>query len=72
MSIANAVEEAKSRGVKTAVAKVPYWRTLKAHGYLNEEYPGGIEAHKRLLEREGFRINSRGKKYQLPTLKNTW
>ena len=25
----------------------PYWRTLKSGGYLNEKYPGGVEAHER-------------------------
>jgi hypothetical protein len=43
----------------------PYWRTLKADGFLNEKYPGGQEAHKRLLEGENFRVIARGKKYQV-------
>jgi len=32
---------------------------------LNEKYPGGQEAHKRLLEEENFRVIARGKKYQV-------
>lgn len=65
MIIANAVqEEAATKGNSTP-AKIPYWRTLKADGFLNEKYPGGSENHKRLLEKEGFKIISRGKKYQV-------
>ena len=33
--------------------KTPYWRTLKAGGELNEKYPGGIEAQRKMLESEG-------------------
>jgi alkylated DNA nucleotide flippase Atl1 len=40
---------------------VPYWRTLKIGGYLNEKYPGGIEAHGSLLRKEGFEILGKGK-----------
>jgi alkylated DNA nucleotide flippase Atl1 len=65
MTIANAVEEIISQGKKSALAKVPYWRTLKSEGFLNEKYPGGQERHKKLLEKEGFKIIPRGKKYQL-------
>ncbi|WP_298017955.1 MGMT family protein [uncultured Dysosmobacter sp.] len=42
--------------------KTPYWRTLKANGELNEKYPGGIEAQKEMLEREGHVIIPRGRK----------
>jgi alkylated DNA nucleotide flippase Atl1 len=45
--------------------KIPYWRTLKADGFLNEKYPGGLEAQKTLLEKEGHKIVRRGKKYQV-------
>lgn len=34
----------------------PYWRTLKANGELSEKYPGGIEAQKDKLEKEGHTI----------------
>ncbi len=42
--------------------KTPYWRTLKAGGELNEKYPGGIEAQKELLEKEGHTILQKGRK----------
>jgi hypothetical protein len=41
----------------------PYWRTLKAGGYLNEKYPGGVVAQRAQLEREGHRIIQRGRRY---------
>jgi len=62
MTAANAVEEASREG---KALDIPYWRTLKADGFLNEKYPGGQEAHKRLLEEENFRVIARGKKYQV-------
>ena len=40
----------------------PYWRTLKANGELNEKYPGGIEAQKEQLEKEGHTIIQKGRK----------
>lgn len=40
----------------------PYWRTLKANGELNEKYPGGIEAQREMLEREGHTIIQKGQK----------
>lgn len=60
MTIANAVEEMKQQGGKT---EIPYWRTIKADGTLNEKYPGGAISHKEMLEREGFRIIQKGKIY---------
>jgi len=65
MSIANAVEEAIAQGDKSALSKIPYWRTLKADGFLNEKYPGGLEGHKKRLEKEGHEIRARGKRYQV-------
>jgi alkylated DNA nucleotide flippase Atl1 len=62
MTAANAVEEASKEGKSLGI---PYWRTLKTDGFLNEKYPGGQEAHKRLLEEENFRVIARGKKYQV-------
>ena len=60
MTAANAAEEAKSEGRDL---DIPYWRTLKADGYLNEKYPGGVQAHKMLLEEEGFTVARRGRRY---------
>lgn len=62
MTAANAAEEAK---VENKDLGIPYWRTLKSDGYLNEKYPGGAEAHKALLEQEGFTVIQRGKKYRV-------
>jgi hypothetical protein len=36
---------------------------VKAGGFLNEKYPGGAKAHKKLLEKEGFVIIQKGKKF---------
>lgn len=55
MTAANAAEETQS--------DVPYWRTIKNNGELNEKYPGGIENHKKLLEKEGHTVFKKGKKY---------
>jgi len=43
--------------------KIPYWRTLKAKGELNERYPDGIDSQKLLLEMEGHTILQKGKRY---------
>jgi len=60
MTAANAVEEARREG---QLMDIPYWRTLKADGSLNPKYPGGQEAHKKLLEQEGHQVVQKGKKY---------
>jgi alkylated DNA nucleotide flippase Atl1 len=60
MTAANAVEEGIQDGT---LLNIPYWRTLKADGFLNEKYPGGAEAQKRLLEDEGFVVRQKGKRY---------
>lgn len=60
--VANAAEEAKAKGVKNTT---PYWRTLKTDGFLNEKYPGGAIAQKRRLEKEGFKVIPRGKKFSV-------
>jgi alkylated DNA nucleotide flippase Atl1 len=57
---AHAAEERKQKGEKDIT---PYWRTLKSDGSLNEKYPGGAEAQKELLEREGHTVIQKGKKY---------
>jgi len=57
---ANAAEEAAKQGKNF---NIPYWRTLKADGFLNEKYPGGAESHKEKLEKEGFKIVQKGRKY---------
>ena len=60
MTAANAVEEAKN---ESRHIDIPYWRILKADGYLNYKFPGGAELHKELLENEGFNIISKGKRF---------
>ena len=57
---ANAAEEQREKGEKSIT---PYWRTLKAGGVINPKYPGGAEAQKRLLEKEGHVVAQKGKKY---------
>ena len=60
MTAANAAEEAAKEG---RCLNIPYWRTLKTGGFLNEKYPGGSEAHKKSLEKEGFKIIQKGRKF---------
>ena len=57
---ANAAIEAKERGEKDTT---PYWRTVKTGGLLNEKFPGGAVEQKKMLEKEGFKILQKGKKY---------
>jgi len=45
-----------------ADGKIPWWRTLKAQGELNEKYPGGLAAQRLLLEMEGHEVVQRGKR----------
>lgn len=58
MTAANAAEEDKNN-------YNPYWRTLKIGGFLNPKYPGGEQNHKRLLEKEGFRVVKKGRNYRV-------
>jgi len=65
MTIANAVEEVIATGEAPELANLPYWRTLKNDGFLNDKYPGGQEAQKAKLEAEGITLRARGKKFQV-------
>ncbi len=60
MTAANAAEEAAHEGKSL---NLPYWRTLKADGTLNEKYPGGALAQKKLLECEGFSVIKKGRHF---------
>lgn len=40
----------------------PYWRTLKSNGELNIKYPEAISLQKKLLEKEGHKIITKGTK----------
>ncbi len=42
--------------------ETPYWRTLKADGELNPKYPGGVDAQKEKLEKEGHTVIQKGRK----------
>ncbi len=66
MTAANAAEETVNQGKPL---NIPYWRTLKADGSLNEKYPGGALAQKKLLEQEGFTILKKGKKFVVKDFK---
>lgn len=57
---AKASKEAAAAGEKNLNA---YWRTLKTGGIINEKYPGGVEAQKKLLEKEGHKIIQKRKKF---------
>jgi hypothetical protein len=67
MTAANAAEEAANEGKSL---HIPYWRTLKADGFLNDKYPGGALAQKKLLEQEGFTILKKGKKFMVNNFEN--
>ncbi len=50
-----------NESAENKIEEVPYWRTLDWEGRLNEKFPGGIEAQKLLLEKEGHKIIEEGK-----------
>jgi len=59
---AHAAEEATAEGKKDTT---PYWRTLKSGGYINQKYPGGVDAQAVRLTVEGHTIEpGKGKKPQ--------
>jgi hypothetical protein len=60
MTAANAAQEAADLGKPLSI---PYWRTLKADGSLNEKYPGGIDTQRKHLEKEGFTLLKKGKRF---------
>lgn len=66
---AGAAEEAQAEGKKNVT---PYWRTLKVGGMLNEKYPGGIKAQKKLLEKEGHKVIQKGKKFIVVDFEKHW
>ena len=43
--------------------KIPWWRTLKTKGELNEKYPGGVDGQKLMLEMDGHTVVQKGKRY---------
>ena len=60
--------EEATREVKDS--SIPYRRTLKSEGLLKEKYSGGVEVDKRLLEKEGFRVRQKDKKYFVDNYQN--
>lgn len=61
---------AANASYERGVDETPYWRTLKRDGELNEKYPGGIEGHKALLEKEGHTVIQKGKKFFVKDYEN--
>lgn len=64
---ANAAEEIAE---KEDGGVMPYWRTLKSDGSINEKYPGGIDIQKALLEQEGHTVVKKGKNTSLRIIKS--
>ncbi|MCX8150969.1 MAG: MGMT family protein [Candidatus Bathyarchaeota archaeon] len=64
---AHAAEEQRQKGVTDIT---PYWRTLKSGGLVNEKYPGGLLAQKRLLEDEGHVVVHKGKRVIVQDFEN--
>lgn len=58
--VAKASKEREEAGKENLI---PYWRTLKQNGELNEKYPDGIEGQKQLLEKEGHIVIQKGKRF---------
>lgn len=59
---ANAANEQNESGEEDTI---PFWRTLKSGGLLNEKYPGGIDYQKMKLEEEGLEVVQKGKKFKV-------
>ncbi len=43
----------------------PYWRTLKEGGMINDKYPGGAAAQRKLLENEGHTVLKKGSRFRV-------
>ena len=65
--VANASRERELEGSDDLV---PYWRTLKKDGELNEKYPDGMDGQKLLLEFEGHEVIQKGKRYFVKDYQN--
>jgi len=59
---AQASEESKLEGKNNVI---PWWRTIKSDGSLNDKFPGGVENHRYLLLKEGHNIIQKGKKLKV-------
>lgn len=60
-----AAHAAQERSLEGEKETTPYWRTLKAHGVINEKYPGGVEKQRKLLEKEGHNVVQKGRKHRV-------
>lgn len=60
MTAANAVEEAARNGKSL---NIPYWRTLKADGSLNEKISRWCRSPEEIIRNGSFTVISKGKKY---------
>lgn len=56
--LAHASEESPS-----PAGEIPFWRALKVDGELNENYPGGIERQRAMLEAEGHAVTQKGRRF---------
>lgn len=59
-----------NESIENKIEEIPYWRTLEWGGRLNEKFPGGIEGHKRMLEKEGHKIIMKDKFHYVKHYKN--
>ena len=64
---APAAQEAAATGARRVT---PWWRTLKTGGQLNEKYPGGVAASKKLLRPKGHRFARRGRNWFVKDFEN--
>jgi hypothetical protein len=57
--VAEVAEEDRRAGKKQVT---PYWRVIRDDGSLNEKFPGGAKVQAARLRKEGYSIQSKGKK----------
>ena len=49
------------RAIARDATGIPFWRVVKRNGELMSIFPGGAANHAKLLRREGFKIDAKGK-----------
>ena len=49
--------------------RVPYWRVVNQNGNLISRFPGGVQQHAKLLQGEGFTIDTKGKALKVVNFK---
>lgn len=55
------------QAIASSTKKTAYWRVLKKNGALIAKFPGDVEGHAKLLRKEGFTVDKKGK---VPTVKD--